>query len=209
MRILPVVLVSLLAAPASAQIPATISGRLVPGTYCGGTQGNVVEHTIVGNAFVTAVDLSGLGQNITIEGTMNIATNCAFMLASGAKNNPFQLFVCNAPAIGCEVSIDMCPSPTNGSFILFGSFGTSVIPLAPETGTFLLDPNQMFTLTAGPKGPVCEAVHLIIPFVPAAVGLEAYFQAAHVPPTGAPLLSNLAKMTIQPPIPGCQYLECF
>jgi hypothetical protein len=122
---------------------------------------------------------------------------------------PFQLFVCNPPALGCEVSLDMCPSPIGGTFILFGSFGTANIPVSPQIGTFLIDPNTMFTFGTGPKTAVCEALRFFVPNIPQAVGVSAYFQAVHIPVSGDPLLSNAAQMTIQNHIPACQYLECF
>ncbi|MBL8766323.1 MAG: hypothetical protein JNL94_03105 [Planctomycetes bacterium] len=200
---------ALVAASASAQsVPASISGRLVPGTYCG-NQGIIIEHTSVGVAFVTTVDLSGLGQQVTVTGMLNQPGPCEFMLASGATNSAFQVFTCNAPALGCEVSVDMCPSPADGSYVLFGSFATATIPVSQETGTFLLDPNFMFLFAAGQKTAVCEAVRFFIPNIPAAVGVDVFFQGAHIPVSGFPLLSNVTKMTIQPPIPGCQYFECF
>lgn len=202
-------LLAFAASSASAQsVPATISGRLVPGTYCG-NQGIIVEHTSVGVAFVTTVDLSGLGQQVTITGTLNQPGPCEFMLASSATNSAFQLYTCNAAGLGCEVSLDMCPSPIDGSYVMFGSFATATIPVSQETGTFLLDPNFMFLFSAGQKSAVCEATRFFIPNIPAAVGIDVFFQAAHIPVSGFPLLSNVTKMTILPPIPGCQYLECF
>ncbi len=206
-KLVPLVAVAAVTTAALAAPPAiTISGRLVNGSACPPAT-LVIEGTPVGIASATPINPLLIGTPVRVTGAYSDAP-CMSVLASSIVTNPFQLSICPNTRPGCEMSLDMCPSPTSGSFIVFGSLGTAVVPVTPSIGTFLLDPSTLFVFASGNKTAVCEALRFFLPSNAAIIGATVHFQAAASPPGGA-ILSNRVTLTVNPPGAPCTYFECF
>ncbi len=198
---------ALFAAAAAAAPPViTISGRLVNGAACPPAT-LVIEGTGVGVSSSTPINPLLVGTFVRVSGAWSTSP-CTSVSATSIVTNPFQLSVCPNTRPGCQASLDMCPSPTSGSWVIFGSLGTAVLPVTPAIGTFLIDPATLFVFASGAKTAVCEAIKFTLPSSAAIVGATVHFQAVASPPGGS-ILSNRATIVVAPPGGPCTYFDCF
>ncbi len=205
-------ILALLASSAAAQ-PVTIAGRVEPAaappSCAAGATHRVVDTSIY--LFSSTVNLNSLpAGNLRIIGT-DVSAGCPLVQVNAIEIAKLSASICNTPALGCLVTLDMCPSPTTGTYLIFAAAGTNYLPVSVETGTFLLDP-PFFFLTSGVNNAVCQSQPLQILGPAVIVGLDAFFQVASLPttyPAEPALLSNVVKMTIQPPSAPCTNFECY
>lgn len=139
----------------------------------------------------------------------DVGSPCPLVDVTSVGPAPLTLTVCNTPALGCNVTLDLCPSPGSGSFVIFASVAPGYAPINVLTGTFLLHPLAFVPLVSGAGTAVCQSAPLALAGPPSLIGVSVFFQVAASPATGAPLLSNAAKMTILPPTVPCSMLECY
>jgi len=95
------------------------------------------------------------------------------------------------PRVGKPLVLDLW-GPPSGAWLLAASLGSANIPLAPF-GTLRLDSATLWLVAAGALDPQGRAsVSLLVPSIPALVGIPVYWQAGVAPPA---LLTNLEITT--------------
>lgn len=211
MRFMLLALAALLltATAANAQQPVSVHGRiekLAAPIGCAPTATHIVKDTAVLLKSSTLNLDAFLGVTKRIIGS-NQTVTCPIIEVTAVENGTFSVSVCNAPALGCAVTLDMCPSPTQGQYLLFVSPALGFAPAGVATGSFLLNP-LFLTIGSGANTAVCQSAPLFLSGPSTLVGLELWFQAASVPTLGPPVLSSATKMTIQSP-GGCTNFECY
>lgn len=157
----------------------------------------------------TTVDLNTLFGSRTLIG-IDVSGACPLIDVTSVKNVAFSLSVCNHPGLGCTVTLDMCPAPNPGSFLLLVSAQTGYLPVDVQTGSLLLGP-PLFTLAVGATTAVCQSLPITLNVPASLVGFDVFFQGASLPPLYPALpalFSNVTKMTIQP-AGGCTNFACF
>ena len=194
---------------AEAQQPVSVHGRiekLAAPIGCAPTATHIVKDTaVLLKSSTLNLDLF-LNTNKRIIGT-NQTVTCPIIEVTAVENGAFSLAVCNQPALGCAVTLDMCPSPTQGQYLLFVSPGVGFAPVSVATGSFLLSP-LFLTIGTGANTAVCQSVPLFLSGPSTLVGLELWFQAASIPTAGPPILSSSTKTTILGG-GGCTNFACY
>jgi hypothetical protein len=139
----------------------------------------------------------------------DISGSCPLLDVGSVASSSFTLGVCNATALGCTFTLDLCPSPSTGVYVMFGSTANGFLPIDLTIGTALIDPTSFFLLAAGAETAVCQSLPVTITGSPSMVGLDLFVQALDVPPVGSPLLSNVAKVTVLSPSIPCTSFACY
>lgn len=212
MRMSTAILVAVCCAPSAlAQKPVGVSGTIeklsVP-QACAPTATHRLRDTDV-LLTSTAVDLDGVpGIPMKFIGT-DVPGACPLVSVSAVQSAPFSLSVCNQPALGCLVSLDMCPHPTNGSYLIWASLAPGYAPISVATGTFLLDPLLFVPIAIGVNTAVCQSSPLPLSGGAGLVGLSILFQGVATPITGPAVLSTVTRITILPPTVPCTNFECY
>ena len=200
------------AAPlASAQLPVSITGRVeavpVPPACA-----PVATHRIAdADVFLISdvVDLDALlFFNQRLEG-LDLGAACPLIDVTSAQPSSYTLGVCNNSAVGCTVTLDQCPSPASGAFVIAASPQTGYLPISVPVGTLLLDFANLVTIATGAQTAVCQSTPLTLAAPFSAIGLQVFFQAVTVPPAGDPLLSNLHALTLLSPVVPCTNFACY
>jgi hypothetical protein len=159
----------------------------------------------------STVNLAPLvGANVSLTGSDLGAAGCPLVDVAQAVFSGFTLSVCGSVNLGCFASLDLCPTPGNGTFLIFAAPAPGYVPVTVATGTLLLDPLAFLPIVTGTQGAVCQANPIQLLGPPSLVGMDVWLQAALLPAAGAPQLSNAAHFVIEPPIATpCPLVRCF
>ena len=193
-----------------AQTPVSVVGRVEPaGTppACDPTATHRLRDTPV---FLRSalVDLNTVGAgSVRIVGTV-ADLSCPVIDVVSSSPSPISLSVCNATALGCPVTLDLCPAPVGSAYAIAVSTGTSFVPIDPVLGSLLIDPAGLQIIAVGAIGAICQSTPITMPTAPAAIGKQVPLQAIAVGPT-TQILSNVHVVTVQPPSVPCTNFVCF
>ena len=197
------------AATASAQT-VSVSGRIQPLAVppaCAPQATHVLADTPV-HLFSSTLDLSAVSTIPQLFTGTDVSAGCPLIDVASVGPAPYQLFPCNTTGLGCTFTLDQCPSPTAGLFVIRGSLSSSYVPISPAAGTILINPFSSFPVASGASTAVCQSTTLTLAGPPSLIGVKVHVQAASVDPQGALLFSTLAAITIEP-AGGCTAFVCY
>jgi hypothetical protein len=208
MRIHLAPLALLLAGALSAQV--TVTGSIEPvgaPPPCAPSATHRIANTAV-LLFSSTLDLSTVS-TITQEfsGADVGAPGCPLLDVASVASSTYTLFPCNTTGLGCTFTLDQCPSPTSGVFLIGGSAGLGYAPLG-AAGTVLLNPGAVFPIASGTQTAVCQSSTITLAGPAALIGATVRMQAVTVGALGEIELSNLSVITVGPP-GGCTSFVCY
>jgi hypothetical protein len=197
-------------APLAAAQAVTVSGRIEPlpsPSLCAPQATHRLADTAV-NLFSSTLDLTTVSTIPQVFAGTVVPAGCPLVDVSAVTPAGYQLFPCNTTGLGCAITLDQCPSPTSGVFVIAASLSTGFLPVSPSAGSILIDPFHAFTVASGAKTAVCESSPFTLAGPPSLIGVVVNIQAVTVDSGGALLFSNLATVPIGPP-GGCTSFACF
>jgi len=168
-----VVVLASLCASASAAKPVSITGRLVPlasAPACSPTSTHRIADALV---FVrsSSVNLAPFEDfNARLVGTSVGGPTCTVIDVTQAQYSAFTLGICGAAALTCTISLDICPGPTSGTYMIFVAGNPGYTPVNVAVGTLLLDPFGFVPLISGTHTAVCQSNPIQVNGSPSLVG---------------------------------------
>jgi hypothetical protein len=199
---------AILAGSAAAQV--TVSGRIEPvgaPSLCAPAATHRIADTDV-LLFSTTLDLSLVSTIPQVFSGLDVgAPGCPLLDVASIQSSKYSLSPCNTTALGCTFTLDQCPSPTAGVFLIAGSLGNGYLPLG-SAGTILIDPLANFPVASGVQTAVCQSSPITLSGSSALIGVSVRVQALTVQTTGVLQLSNVTVVTVAPP-GGCTSFACY
>jgi hypothetical protein len=132
---------------------------------------------------------------------------CPLIDVASVTSSTYSLFPCNTTGIGCTFTLDQCPSPTEGTFVIGASVAQGYVPLG-ASGTILLNPGGVFVVAFGAQTAVCQSSPITLGLDATLIGVSVNVQALNVTPLLALELSNVTVVTIDAP-GGCTSFFCY
>ena len=208
--LLALALLAPFAAPSAAQTPVSVTGRIEAAAAppCNPTATHKLQGTEV-HLVSSIVDLSTVPSYDQTFLGFELPGACPLIDVVSVSPAKLVLSHCNNASLGCPFTLDMCPSPASGGYLIWAAAGGSYLPIGPAVGTFLLDPASFVLIASGPSTAVCESVPVTVTGPPSLVGQTAFLQAAAFSGIEA-WLSNLHEVTFTSPITKpCTSFACY